>query len=153
MSIYRTATSKAGTNTANTVMWQIRMPASRRVLVREVGIFCEVPATTAPQFRLSRSLTLGTSSATVVPQPTDADSVATDAVLDTTWSAAPTFTTAGPFIDGWPQFNTAGAGVIYSYDDLWVSAGTGATSGLQVVNLVATGATTGTWLLRVKLDQ
>lgn len=153
MSIYRTATSKAGVNAANTVMWQLRMPAARRVQVLEVGLFCEVAATTAPQFRLSRSLTLGTSSGTVVLQPSDQDSVATDAVLDTTWSAAPTFTTAGPFVDGWPQFNTAGAGVIYSYDDLWISAGTAATSGLQIVNLVASGATTGTWLLRVKLGQ
>jgi hypothetical protein len=153
MSTYRVYHTKAGVASPNTVMWQVRNPASRRTLVREIGIFCEVPSTVAPQFRLTRSLTLGATPTSVVPQPGDPDSPAANTVFDVAWGTAPTFTTAGPFYDGWPQFNTAGAGVIYQYTDLWVPAGTAATSGLQIVNLVSVSTTVGTWAVRFKFDE
>ena len=153
MATYRSYITKAGVNTANTVMWQFRNPASRRTLVSELSIFVETAPTTPPQFRVTRSLTLGTSSATSVPQPGDPESPAANTIVDTAWSSAPTFTTAGPFYDGWPQLTAVGAGVIYTYFDLWVPAGTAATSGLQIVNLVAAGTTLGLFGLRFKLDE
>jgi len=153
MATYRTYVTKAGVNTANTVMWQLRNPASRRALINQIGIFIETVPTTAPQFRITRSLTLGTSNATSVLQPGDPESPPANLVLDTGWSAAPTFTTAGPFYDGWPQMNAIGQGVVYTYSDLWVPAGTAATSGLQIVNLAATGATFGLFGLQLRIDE
>ena len=153
MATYRTYITKAGVATANTVMWQLRNPASRRALINQIGIFIETAPTIAPQFRITRSLTLGTSSATSVLQPGDPDSQAANLVLDTAWSAAPTFTTAGPFYDGWPGMTAIGQGVVYTYSDLWVPAGTAATSGLQIVNLAAQTTTAGVFGLQLRIDE
>jgi hypothetical protein len=153
MATYRIYHARAGVNTANSPMWEIKNIASRRTLIREIGIFCEVAATTPPQFRVTRSTALGITPVAAVLQPGDQDSVAAATVFDVSWGTPPTFTTAGPFYDGFPQFNTPGQGVIYTYQDLWVRPGTGAGDALLIVNLVASGATTGTWGLRIKVDE
>ena len=90
MSRYEVTHAKAGVNTANTIMWQLKAGSGQRVHLLELGLSIEVAPTTGPAWRLNRPTALGTSSATVTPQPEDPDITASTLVLDTAWSANPT---------------------------------------------------------------
>jgi hypothetical protein len=140
--IYNVApANKAGVNTANTVMWQLKGSAARRPRLLELGVFVAVAPTAAPSFALARATAIGTSTASLAGVPEDpADTIASTTVLDTAWSAAPTFTTAGPFIRNTGLPITAGSGVIWTFPRGLVIPMSG---GLVIANLLATGATLG----------
>jgi hypothetical protein len=139
---YETGVSKAGVNTANTVMWALRAP-TRRTWLHELGIFVDTAPTTAPQFVLARNtagtVTASTTSVGLACVPEASTGTTT---LDSAWTAAPTFTTTGPFIRRVALPVTAGAGVIWTWPDGLVITTT-ATTFLVIANAAASGATLG----------
>jgi hypothetical protein len=143
--------SKAGVNTANTIMWQIRNPASSDpIKVIELGLSVKVATTTGPSWRLNRVTALGTSSATVTPLVEDSTLVYAPACrIDTAWSANPTL--ASTDYREYATPNTIGSGIVWTWDrlaPLLIAAG----SGIAIVNGNATGTTLGTLLMYAIID-
>jgi hypothetical protein len=139
---YEIGHSKAGVNTANTVMWALRAP-SRRTWLMELGLFVDTSPTTPPQFALARN-TAGTitqsTTATGLALVPEASSGTT--MLDSAWTTPPTFNTAGTFVRRITLPVTAGAGVIWTWPEGLI-VGTTITTTLVIANLAASGATLG----------
>ena len=140
MSRYSMTTTKAGINTANSVMWAIKAGASQRVQLLELGLSVEVAPTTGPAWRLNRPTAVGTATATVTPQAEDPGVVAATALLETTWSAAPTL--AAVDLRRFAIPNSIGSGIVWTWYDspLVIPAG----GSLVIVNGNAAGAALGT---------
>jgi hypothetical protein len=138
---YEAANSKAGVNTANTVMWQLRNTGTaERLEIVEIGISISTAPTTAPSFYLARASAVGTITTTMVGQPHDTAETTAQGSLDSVFSAAPTINTALPLRQlGLPV--TAGSGLIWTFYDkpLIVPINLG----LCIVNANASGATLG----------
>lgn len=153
MARYSVGVSKAGVNAVNTVMWQIRCPTGAdRLRVREVLLTVDTAPTTAPQFVLARSTAIGTSSTATAGQQTDPADAAALSFLDSAWSSAPTFATAGPFLKRATLPVTAGSGILWAWPadaPLIVPVN----AGLVVANLVAAGATVGAFTCTVDWDE
>jgi hypothetical protein len=131
---------KTGVNTANTIMWQFKTAAGSRARIFEIALAVSTATTTGPSWRLTRSATLGTSTATVAPEEQDPGGGAATVLLDTTWSANPTLVSTDLRRYATPQ--TIGSGIVWTWPDhrpLIVPV----SSGLCVVNANATGATPG----------
>lgn len=148
---YEIGIAKAGVNTANTVVWQLRSP-TRRTVLYELGIFVDTAPTTAPQFVIARALTAGTSTTSTLGQALVPEAPAATATVDSVWSAAPTFTTAGPFIRRMTLPVTAGSGIIWTFPEGLVVTST-ATTGLIIANAAATGATLGQFSIYASWDE
>ncbi|MET0418390.1 MAG: hypothetical protein ABW022_20455 [Actinoplanes sp.] len=138
---YEIGLSKAGVNTANTVMWQLRAPTRRSVLY-ELGIFVDSAPTTAPQFVLARATAGGTSSTSAVGLALIPEAPAATTTLDSAWSSAPTFNTSGTMIRRCTLPVTAGSGIVWGFPD-GLAITTTATTNLIIANAVASGATLG----------
>lgn len=149
---YEVGVSKAGVNTANTVMWQLRAP-SRRTRIYEIGIFVETAPTTAPQFVLARATAGGTSTTSTLGQARDTTDAASTSTLDSAWSSAPTFSTTGPFLRRMALPVTAGSGIIWTWPDQPLVITTTATTYLVVANAAATGATLGQFSMYCCFDE
>lgn len=142
MSRYDVTHTKAGVNTANTIMWQLRAASTQRVELLELGVAVSTgPPSTNPQFRLVRAATLGTSTATVTPQPEDPGNAPAVTLLDTTWSTAPTL--AANDLRSFPVPASIGAGIVWTWYDKPLTIPI--SGGLCIVNLNATGATLGSF--------
>jgi hypothetical protein len=147
---YSVTHNKAGVNTANTIMWQLRAASTDMVEIVELGVSVRTAPTTGPVWRLNRGTALGTSSATVTPQvespPTAA---AATSRLDTTWSANPTL--AAEDLRRYATPNAIGSGIVWTWYDkplpLLVS------TGLAIVNGNAAGATLGSFDVYIVLDE
>lgn len=147
-------TGKAGVNTANTIMWQLRQTAATaRLRVLSVTVAVETAPTTGPIFYLTRATANGTSSTTKVGLPwNNTETVTALGTLDSAWSVNPTVTTADKLKIG-PVPATIGAGWMFDFrdDPLPLQAST-TVGGLCIVNSNASGATLGafsvgvTWL-------
>lgn len=144
MGVYRASVAnRAGVNTANTVYFQLKNSTTQRLYIVEFGISIAVAPTTAPQFALTRSTATGTSSTTIVGTASDPADTAASATLDSAWSSAPTFTTAGPHL--WSAATPTTAGSAWA----WVAPTDRArivvpvSGGVCLANLVASGGTTG----------
>ena len=151
-SIYSVGLTKAGVNAANTVMWQLKSTATDRGHIRELSISVSTAPTTAPCFVIARSTATGTATTTQLVQPVDTGDPAGTILLESAWSAAPTFNTAGPFQKILALPVTAGSGVIWTWNYgeclvLPVSAG------LCIANLNASGATLGLFTINVTLTE
>lgn len=145
MSRYSATNAKAGVNTANTIMWQLRGSASQRLHVLELGLSVEVAPTTGPAWRLNRPTGVGATPTTVTPQPEDPDIVAAAGALDTAWGTLPTL--GGTDLRRFATPNSIGSGIVWTwYDHPLVIPKSG---GLCVVNGNATGTTLGTLSLYV----
>lgn len=149
---YEIGVSKAGVNTANTVMWALRAP-TRRSWLMELGLFVDTAPTTAPQFVLARN-TAGTVTATttvvgvqVVPEASNATTT-----LDSAWSSAPTFTTTGPFIRRVTLPVSAGSGIIWSWTEGLI-INTTITTALVIANAAASGATLGAFTVYASWEE
>jgi hypothetical protein len=149
---YEVGLAKAGVNTANTVMWALRA-VSRRTTLYELGLFVDTAPTTAPQFVLARN-TAGTVTATTtnLGQATITETAGTSS-MDSAWSAAPTFTTAGPFIRRMTLPVTAGAGIIWTWPEGLVISSATITTALVIANAAATGATLGQFSIYASWDE
>lgn len=143
MSRYQASSSKAGVNTAGTIMWQLRpTSASQRMKVLEIGIGVSVAPTTAPSFQLARSTAVGTSTTTAAGQPYDQADTASIGTLDSAWSVNPTST--GVTLRQSGLAVTAGGQLFWAFYDLPLVMFADTTDGLLIVNANASGATLGT---------
>lgn len=149
---YEVGLAKAGVNAANTPMWMFRAP-TRRSWIYELGIFLDVAPTTAPQFALTRN-TAGTvtSSTTSAGQTIVPEAIAATSTMDSAWSTAPTFNTAGPFMRRMTLPVTAGSGIIWTWPEGLVITPTITTS-LVIANLAASGATLGQFSIYASWDE
>jgi hypothetical protein len=151
MARYSVTSNKAGVNTANTIMWQLR-PVTNRSYLLELGLSVAVAPTTGPEFILSRSLTLGTASGTpVVPQIEGSLGKAATLLLDTAWSVAPT--TATIPMRRYAVPNAIGSGVVWTWYDKPLEIDLGATFAIQIINGNATGATLGNLDIYAVIDE
>lgn len=144
MALYSVATNRAGINTANSPMLELRTSASARAIIREVGISMAVLPSTAPRFVLARATNTPAGGTNNVPIALDtADAASLHTFNNPTWTTAPTFSTTGPWLKvaGLPL--TLGAGFI------WTFAGPGLmvpiSASLILANLNASGATLGSF--------
>lgn len=140
MARFEVSNAKAGVNTANTIMWQFKASASSRARIFEIGISIAVAPSTAPSWRLVRSATLGTSSATTTPEEQDPGGGAATALLDTAWSANPTLAATNMRLYATPV--TAGSGIVWTWPDHRPFI-IPFSSGVCIVNANASGANTG----------
>lgn len=154
MAIYRAVvTGRAGVNTANTVYFQLRAAATQRLRLREAIWTITTAPTTPPLLLVSRATAVGTSSTTVAGVPSDSAVAAGTGTLDSAWSAAPTFNTAGPHLMGLQLATTVG-GVFY-----WSASGHDSeivipvSSGLCFAWATASGAALGAHSLSLAWDQ
>jgi hypothetical protein len=145
---YSVTHSKAGVNTANTIMWQLRAVSPDRVELVELALTVKVAPTTGPSWRLNRGTAIGTSTATVTPQTEDPDVAAASARLDTTWSANPTL--GGTDLREYATPNAIGSGIVWTWYDKPLQINIA--SGICLVNGNATGATTGTLVIYAVFD-
>jgi len=146
---YTVAATKAGVNTANTIMWQMRAAAGSYIRLVELAVSVATAPTTGPSWRLNRPTAIGTSTATVTPQTEDVDVAAAVTRLDTTWSAAPTLAATDARIYATP--NAIGSGIVWTwYDRPYRVPGSG---GLCLVNGNAAGATLGLFAIYCIFDE
>jgi len=145
---------KTGTNTANTPMWQLKASATSRCRIFEIGLsLATINSGTGPlgpSWRLARSATLGTSSATATAEEQDPGGGAATAVLDTAWSANPT--AASVDMRKYATPNTMGAGIVWTWPDhrpFIVPISTG----VVILNALATGTTPGTMNVYVVFEE
>lgn len=143
MSRYQASSSKAGVNTAGTIMWQLRpTTAAQRIKVLEIGVGIASAPTTAPSFQLVRSTAVGTSSTTAAGQPYDPADSAAIGTLDSAWSVAAT--SSGTVMRQSGLAVTAGGQLFWTFYDMPLILAADTTDGLLVINANASGATLGT---------
>lgn len=154
MTIYRASVNaRSGVNTTNSPLFQLRSGATYRLRLREIIWTVTTAPTNAPQLAIVRHSTLGTSSTTVAGQVVDPADAAASGTLDSAWSAAPTFSTSGPFLFNVTLPTTAGS-VFY-----WASSGYEAdivvpvSAGIIFATLNASGATTGAHSLAISWEE
>jgi hypothetical protein len=116
----------------------IRAGASSRARILEIGVFTN--AATSSSISLQRATNTFVATTSLVGQPYDLGDPTSIAAVDTTWSTAPTITTANK-IRQIVLPASIGAGVIWTFDDLVV--GPAGTAGLVLWNF---GAGTGSAL-------
>lgn len=141
---YSVGLNRAGVNTANTVLAELRAASNARCFIREIGITMAVLPTTAPRFVLSRPNNSPAGGTNNTPNPADpADGASLSSFFLTGQSTVPTFATSGPFLQvaGLPL--TLGAGLIWEFGptDLIVPL----SGSLLLANLNASGATLGSF--------
>lgn len=154
MGVYRgSVNARAGVNTANTPYFQLKTAAGERAMIKEFGITVSVAPSTAPQFALARSTATGTSSTTVLGTAADPAEPAALTTLDSAWSVAPTFNTAGPFLWAATMPVTAGAGYVWVAPDDRSRIVVPVSSGLILANIAAAGATLGSFSFYVVWDE
>jgi hypothetical protein len=146
---YAVAVNRAGVNTANTVLAEIRASSSARVFLEELGVSMAVLPSTAPRLVLARATNTPAGGTNNTPVPLDPDDGASlTSLILTGQSTAPTFTTAGPWgqVGGLPL--TLGSGF------LWTFPGNGLviprSASLLLANLLASGATLGSFDIYAK---
>jgi hypothetical protein len=154
MAMYRAVVAgRAGVNTANTVYFQLKSAATSRLRLREVIWTITTAPTTAPQFIISRSTATGTSTTTVAGVPADPADPAATGTLDSAWSAAPTFTTAGPHLFALQLAVTIGGVFYWASGDEMADIIVPVSSGLAFAWSTASGATLGASTLSIAWDE
>ena len=154
MAIYRAVvTGRAGVNTANTVYFQLRAAATQRLRLREMIWTITTAPTTAPLLLVSRSTAVGTSSTTVLGVPADTGVAAGTGTLDSAWSAAPTFTTAGPHLLALQLATTVGGVFYWASGDHASDIVIPVSGGLCFAWQTASGGTLGAHSLSLAWDQ
>lgn len=137
---------RAGVNTADTIMFQLRSTsAAVRLKVYQIVVAVQSAPSNAPVFYITRASANGTSSTTLAGQVTDSADPTSLGTLDSAWSVNPTITTANK-IDAGALPVTAGSTWVFPFWDepLVLQASTTA-GGICVVNSVAAGATLGSF--------
>lgn len=116
MANYSIALNRAGVNTANTVLVELRTPSTTRAIIWEVIVTMAVLPTTAPRFALARPTNTPAGGTNNVPLPDDpADGASLCSFFLTGQSTVPTFATSGPWlrVTGLPL--TLGASFIWAF--------------------------------------
>jgi hypothetical protein len=150
---YGVSHTKAGVNTADTVMWMLRPGSNDDMYVYEIGLSIAVAATNAPMWRVIRASTLGTVSTQATPVLEGPGSNTANARLDLTWSAAPTIAAQSSFADNrrYTPTNAIGNGIVWTWYDspLYVPVG----AALCIANGNAAGATLGSFNVYARIDE
>jgi hypothetical protein len=154
MATYRAVvTGRAGVNTANTVYFQLKSTSTDRLRLREIVWTITTAPTTAPLFVISRSTATGTSTTTVAGVPADPAEPAATGTLDSAWSAAPTFTTAGPHLFALQLATTVGGVFYWASGDEMADVIVPVSAGLCFAWSTASGATVGAHTLQIAWDE
>ena len=153
MTRYSVSHTKAGVNVADTVMWQLRPGANDDLYIFEIGLSIAVAPTNGPQWRLSRSATVGTASTQATPVLEDGGTNPANARLDLAWSAASTVAaqSANSDIRRFTTSPTIGNGIVWTWYDKPLCVPTG--TGLSITNGNAAGATLGSLQIYVRFDE
>lgn len=142
MALYSATFSIAGVNAVNQVLANLKTTTTDRAFIREIGVFTEVAPTNAPQYSLMRMNAVGTGAITTATvglhDPADG---ANSVVLETAWATTRPTVTGGAFRRTMVPL-AIGNGAVFDFTNrpLVVPVSTG----LCVVILNASGATTGT---------
>jgi hypothetical protein len=136
---------RPGINTANSPVAQLRPTSTaKRLYIVEILIGVAVAPTTAPNFYLSRSSAIGTSTLTLAGLPHDGQDGAAIGTVDSTWSANPTFSTTN-YLRVAPLALTAGGGWMFTFYDDPIVIDKVTTTGIVIANVNASGATLGSF--------
>lgn len=144
MAFYSVSLNRAGVNTANTVLAELRTAANARAIVREIGVSMAVLPTTAPRLALARPTNTPAGGTNNTPVPYDAaDGAALSSFITTGQTTAPTFATGGPWLKvaGLPL--TLGAGFVWTFPGAGLLVPLSAS--LLLANLNASGTTLGSF--------
>lgn len=154
MTIMRAAVNaRAGVNTANSVLFQLRTGATYRCRIREIIWTVTTAPTNAPQLVVARATATGTNSTTVVGTPADPAEAASTVNLDSAWSVAPTFSTTGPFLMTTTLPVTAGSIFYWSSPEPEADLVIAASSGIVFATANASGATVGAHSLQIAWEE
>lgn len=141
MARYSVGVNRAGVNTANTVLAELRASSSARVRLLEVGVSIAVAPTTAPRFVLARPTNSPAGGTNNVPVGDDAgDGASLSTFYLTGQSTVPTFATSGPWVRVLGLPVTLGASLLWTFPEgLWLAL----SGSILLANLNASGATLG----------
>lgn len=143
----------SGINTANLAYFLLLGGATRRLRIRQIMVNIGVAPTTAPAFALVRTTVRGTQASTLAGLPLDTGVPAGIGTLDVCASATqPTFTVGNQIARGGLAI-TAGGVYVWSFWDVPLIVPATAAAGLAVVNVNASGATTGTFSCSMLWDE
>jgi hypothetical protein len=149
MGAYGATSSKSGTNTAATTMWNI-WSTGNTLWIQTLIVSMPVAPTTIPDLYVVRSTVRGTQTTTQAGQPMDpSDASTVNGTLDSAWSTPPTVNAATTALARLPLALAAGA-TFYVTDEILNSPWVRGSAGLAIVNGNATGATLGTFVLSTK---
>jgi hypothetical protein len=149
MARYSVTHAKAGVNTANTIMWQLRAITPARMEIIELGISVKVAPTTGPSWRLNRTTALGATFTSITPQPEEVDNPAANGRLDHTMGTLPTL--GGVDLREYTTPNAIGSGIVWTWYDKPLRIPIGGS--IAIVNGNASGATLGTLAIYAVFDE
>ncbi len=149
MARYSVTHTKAGVNTANTIMWQLRAISPVHIELIELAISVKVAPTTGPSWRLNRPTAIGATFTSITPQPEDGAVAAATSRLDHTITTPPTL--AATDLREYATPNAIGSGIVWTWYDkpLYIPVG----GSIAVVNGNASGATLGTLAIYAVFDE
>lgn len=154
MTMYRASVNaRAGINTANSVLFQLRAGTASRLRIREIIWTVTTAPSNAPQLVIARATAIGTSSTTVAGTPTDPADAAASGTLDSAWSANPTFTTTGPFLSAVTLPVTAGSVFYWSSPEPLSDLVVPTSSGIVFACANASGTTVGAHSLQIAWEE
>lgn len=154
MAVYRAAVNaRAGVNTANSVLFQLKAGAAGRCRINEIVWTVASAPTNAPQLLVARATAVGTSSTTVAGTPTDPADAASGGTFDSAWSSAPTFSTTGPFLFATTLPTTAGSIFYWSAADEQNHLVLASSAGIVFACANASGNTTGSHSIQVAWEE
>lgn len=138
---YTVTHDKAGVNTANTIMWQLRAAAGSRLELVELALSVTTAPTTGPAWRLNRPSAVGATFTSVTPQaeddPTDVPAAA--GRLDNVMGTLPTL--LGTDMRKYTTPNAIGSGIVWTWYDKPLRIGPSLS--VALVNGNAAGTTLG----------
>lgn len=138
---YSVTHDKAGVNTANTIMWQLRAGTAARIQLLELGLSVITAPTVGPAWELNRPTAVGATFTSVTPQTEDdpADVTAALGRLDHVMGTLPTL--ASTDLRKYATPNAIGSGIVWTWYDEPLRIAP--TLSLAIVNGNATSTTLG----------
>jgi hypothetical protein len=151
MARYSVGLNRAGVNSANTVLAELRAASTARIKLLEVGISVAVAPTTAPRLVLGRPTNTPVGGTNNVPVADDAgDGASLSTFFTTGWSTTPTFSTSGPWARVLDLPVTVGANVLWTFPEgFWMAL----SGSVVLANLNASGATLGSFDMYFMWDE
>jgi predicted dienelactone hydrolase len=143
-----------GTNSANTQLVNLLGGTTQRLLVRELYLVCTTAPTTAPLWAFGRSTARGTQSTSATSLSMDGADATAAAVLDLTWSGAPTFTNTAANRFRVKQMTAAvGQEAFWPFYDVPFVVPATSGAGAILWNVNASGSTVGVWAGHIVWDE
>ena len=149
MARYSAQFTIAGVNAVDAVLFSLETAASDRAFIRQVFFGIEVAPTSAPAFGLKRRNAAGVTPTTTTPFSHDSADGTPASTFQTGWATRPTVT-GGSVRRGWVPL-AVGNGFLFDFRDSPLVVPVSA--GICGVNLIASGATVGTFGGFVEWDE